>query len=84
MMVTKPSTPSPSAPPGYNTPVSYAERVNLTYNPQNDRFEVAFVFDETGPYQLEFNACDASGQQALPVTAAVRNGSRFYLPVVLK
>lgn len=44
MEVTKPSTPPPSPPPGYQTPISHAVRVALTYNPTTDRFEVDVHF----------------------------------------
>jgi hypothetical protein len=83
-MVSRPSTPPPSPPPGYTTPVSHADRVDLVYNAQTDRFEASFVFDELGSYQFEFNARDASDQQAQPVTVVVSNGSRMYLPLVFK
>jgi hypothetical protein len=82
--VTKPSTLPPSPPPGYTTPVSHAERVNLTYNPLTDRFQVDFAFDETGVYQLIFHAEDADGQRAQPVALTVKTGGRIYLPLVLR
>ncbi len=83
-MVSRPSTPPPSAPPGYTTPVSHAERVDLVYSVQTDRFEVDFIFDEAGVYQWEFNARDASGQQALPVTVTVRTAAEVYLPLIVR
>lgn len=84
MEVTKPSTLPPSPPPGYTTPVSHAERIDLTYNPLTDRFQVDFTFDEVGMYQLIFQAEDADGQRGQPVALTVSSGSRVYLPLVLR
>jgi len=81
MEVTKPSTPPPSAPPGYITPVSHAERVDLAYNPISGRFEAQFAFDEVGAYQLMFNAEDAGGQRAQPVSVL---RTTAYLPLVVR
>jgi len=81
MMVTRPSTPPPSAPPGYITPISHAERVDLAYNPTTGKFEVQFVFDEVGTYQFVLNAEDAGGQRAQPVTVY---RTTAYLPLVAR
>ena len=58
--------------------------MGLVYNPQRDRFEVSFVFDEVGPYQFEFYARDAAGLQAQPVIVTVRNGSKVFLPMIFR
>jgi hypothetical protein len=82
--VSKPSTLPPSPPPGYTTPVSHAERINLTYNPLTDRFQLKLAFDERGNYQLIFHAEDADGQRAQLVALTVNTGGRIYLPLVLR
>ncbi|MGB3220823.1 MAG: C13 family peptidase, partial [Anaerolineae bacterium] len=83
MEITKPSTPPPSPPPGYQTPISHAERVALTYNPATDRFEADVTFDEEGPYQLVFQAEDAGGQRAQPVIVTLRVGRAVFMPQVV-
>jgi hypothetical protein len=82
MEVTRPSTLPPSPPPGYTTPISHAERVNLIYNASADRFEVDFMFNEAGLYRFVFQAEDAGGLRAQPVAASVRAGRAVFLPVV--
>ena len=79
MDVTKPSTPPPSPPPGYVTPISHAERIALTYNPATDRFEADFVFDEGGRYEFVFQAEDAGGLRSQGVAVNVAVG-RAFLP----
>ena len=79
MDVTKPSTPPPSPPPGYVTPISHAERIALTYNPATDRFEADFVFDEGGRYEFVFQAEDAGGLRSQGVAVSVAVG-RTFLP----
>ncbi len=83
--VTRPSTPPPSPPPGYTTPISHAKRLDLTYNPETERFETNFLFDEVGKYQFVFQAEDAGEQRAQPVVVEVQGqkGEKVYLPSVL-
>lgn len=76
----------PSASPGYITPISHAERVELAYNPTSGKFETRFAFDETGAYQFVFNAEDAGGQRAQAVSASLLRTEEAppYLPLVMR
>ncbi len=82
--VTKPSTAPPSPPPGYDTPVSHAERVALAYNPMTSRFETEVTLKKLGRYEFIFQAEDASGLRSQPVPASLRIGHSVHLPLLMR